>query len=100
MSPRKTTSDLKTFLIALISANAFYYNIKKASLEFFTTSLYKINRFLNNYKEDPKNAALVASWLLRKYTIFNNIFSKTAANKLLEYYPYNYKIQLTEPLLH
>ena len=44
-------SQLLTLDIVAISAPTFYTNLKKESNEFFTTSLYEINRFIDEKRE-------------------------------------------------
>ena len=44
-------SQLLTLNIAAISAPTFYTNLKKESNELFTTSLYKIDRFINEKRK-------------------------------------------------
>jgi hypothetical protein len=48
--------------IALISANRFHFNMKRRENEFFTTTLYKIDRVLEDkrlLKDDPNNVDLL-----------------------------------------
>jgi hypothetical protein len=55
---------LPSFCIALLSANRFYFNLKRKENEFFTTSLYEIDRILNDcylaeQPNNPDNAELI-----------------------------------------
>ena len=86
--------------IALISANAFHYTMKRKENEFFTTSLYEIERILEERLEqdDPDNAKLVQDRLPSVYKSYSDVFSKTAADQLPEHRPYDHKVVLTEPL--
>lgn len=74
--------DPYTFSIALISANAFHFNMKRKENEFFTTSLYEINQVLDWSEEDSDNADLVDNRLPPEYYAFYDVFSKTAADQL------------------
>ncbi|EUC39965.1 hypothetical protein COCMIDRAFT_59545, partial [Bipolaris oryzae ATCC 44560] len=68
--------------ILLISANAFHYTMKRKENEFFTISIYKIDRILEErrLKDDPKNAKLVQDRLPPVYHPYQDVFSKTAAD--------------------
>jgi hypothetical protein len=53
-----------SFCIVLLSVNGFYFNLKRKENKFFTTSLYKINRLLDDrhlvdLPNDPDNAELI-----------------------------------------
>jgi hypothetical protein len=90
-----------SFQIALLSANAFHYKMKQQQNEFFTTSLYEIERVLEEKKgvqDDPDNARLVQERLPPRYYRYRDVFSKTAAEELPEHRPYDHKIVLEEPL--
>ncbi|EOA85747.1 uncharacterized protein SETTUDRAFT_28931, partial [Exserohilum turcica Et28A] len=86
--------------ISLISANAFHYTMKRKENEFFTTSIYEIDRILEErqMKDDPDNAKLVQDRLPSVYHAYRDVFSRTAADQLPEHRPYDHKIVLTEPL--
>ena len=94
------TSSLTPPRIALISANAFHYTMKRQENEFFTTSLYEIDRILEDRQppDDPENAKLVQDRLPSVYHPYRDVFSKTAADQLPKHRPYDHKIVLTEPL--
>lgn len=88
-----------TFQIALISANAFHFNLKRKENEFFTTSIYEIDRLIERkMEEDVDNAKLVRERLPAFYQQYKDVFSKTAAEQLPEHRPYDHKIVLEEPL--
>jgi hypothetical protein len=75
--------------------------MKQQQNEFFTTSLYKIKRVLEEKKgvqDDPDNARLVQEQLPPRYYQYQDVFSKTAAEELPEHRPYDHKIVLEEPL--
>jgi hypothetical protein len=86
---------LPSFRIALLSANRFHFNLKRKENEFFTTSLYEINRIL----DDRYLAELIQEQLPYIYKDYKDVFSKTAANQLPEHRAYDHWIVLTEPLL-
>ena len=90
--------------IALISSISFYIGIKRRENEFFTTSLYKINRIINKKQRSIKAANKSKANILRrtvplKYYDLINVFSKKESNKLLLYYLYNHKIKLIGDIL-
>ena len=100
--PQPQTTN-RTPSIALISANAFHFNMKRSSNEFFTTSLYEIERISDRHRipqnqDDPENAKLIQERLPPRYRSYRDVFSKTAADQLPEHRPYDHKIVLTEPL--
>ena len=87
--------------IALISANRFHFNMKRKENEFFTTTLYEIDRVLEHKRsleDDPDNADLLRDRLPPVYQEYRDVFSKTAADQLPEHRFYDHKIVLTEPL--
>src|SRR5450631_538852 len=51
--------QLVTLDIAAISAPAFHINLKKKSNEFFTTSLYEIDRLITEKREERLDAERV-----------------------------------------
>jgi len=81
--------------ITVISAIAFYFNIYRKDNKVFITSLYKINRIINNREEKPAketNEELVKRLLFTIYIDYKNAFLKAALNKLPPHRTYNYKI--------
>jgi hypothetical protein len=95
---------LPSFRIALLSANGFHFNLKRKENEFFTTSLYEIDRILDDrhlaeQPDDPDNAELIRERLPYIYKDYKDVFSKTAADQLPEHRAYDHWIVLTEPLL-
>ena len=81
--------------IAVISAVAFYFNIYRKDNKVFITSLYKINRIINEREEElakETNEELIKRLLLTIYTRYKGIFLKAALNELPPYRMYNYKI--------
>ena len=86
--------------ISAISANALHFSLRKPQNEFFTTSLYEINRVLEDVRsrDDPENARLLSERLPDRYAQFADVFSKREAESLPEHRPYDHKIVLEEPL--
>ena len=83
--------------IAVISAIVFYFNIYRRDNKVFITSLYKINRIINEREEKPAketNKELVKRLLPTIYVGYKNVFLKVALDELLPYQTYNYKIKL------
>ena len=90
--------------IALISGISFHIGIKRKKNEFFTMSLYKINRIINKKQGSIKAINKSEANILRrtvplKYHDLINIFSKKESNKLPLYRLYNYKIKLIGDIL-
>ncbi len=101
-----------TIDICQITANAFHLNLKKKDNEFFTTSLYEIDRLLKERQEteDPERVRgpleqrlneTELQWLRRilprEFRDYADVFSKEASNVLPLHCPYDHKIVLTEP---
>ena len=92
--------------IAAISAPAFYINLKKRSNKFFTTSLYKIDRLIEEKRrerlstevspiepEESKEAILYRT-VPPKWHDLIKAFLKQEGDKLPPYREYDYKIEL------
>jgi len=74
--------------IAVISAIAFYFNMYQKDNEVFITSLYKINRIINEREEKPikkTNKELVKCLLPTVYTKYKDAFLRVALDKLPPY---------------
>ena len=97
--PSQSTPTVCT-TISAISANAFHFSLQKPQNEFFTTSLYEINRVLEEVQtaDDPENVQLLTERLPAKYAAYADVFSKREAESLPEHRPYDHKIVLEEPL--
>jgi hypothetical protein len=80
--------------IAIISAEGFYFNFYKNNNELFGTSLYEINRLI----DERQNLLIITEEELahvpEAYRDFINIFSKAASDQLPPYRSYNHKIIL------
>jgi len=73
----------------------FHFNIYRKDNKVFTTSLYKINRIINNREErldKETNKELVKRLLSTIYTGYKDAFLKAALDKLPPYQTYDYKI--------
>jgi hypothetical protein len=88
--------------ICQISANAFHYNMKRKENEFFQTSLYEIDRVINELEEglieDNDTLQLIHRKLPKSYTGFEDVFSKAESDRLPPHRFYDHKIQLEAPL--
>lgn len=94
-----TVTPPAKFQIATISANAFHFNMKKSSNEFFTTSLYEIERRIQTLSEqDTLEHSLLDQKLPSDYDSYRDVFDKAEADKLPIHRPYDHKIVLEEPL--
>ena len=94
-APASTMS--KGLDICMISANAFHFNMKRATSEFFTTSVYEIDRVIEEKEqadEDPDTARLINEKLPREYHRYKDVFSKTDSDKLPPHRIYDHKIEL------
>lgn len=83
--------------IAAISAVAFHFNMYRKDNEVFTTSLYEIDRIINDREERPAEETdeeLVERLLPTIYTDYKDAFSKAASDKLPPHRTYDHKIQL------
>ena len=83
--------------IAAISAIAFHFNMYRKNNEVFTTSLYEINRIINEREEkltEETDEELVERLFPTIYARHKGAFSKAASDELPPYRTYDYKIQL------
>ena len=81
--------------IAIISAIAFHFNIYRKDNKVFITSLYKINRIINEREEElakETDEELIKRLLPTIYASYKDIFLKVALDELPPYRIYNYKI--------
>ena len=81
--------------IAAISAIAFHFNMYRRDNKVFITSLYKINRIINEREEKPAKETdkeLVKRLLPTIYVGYKDAFLKAASDKLPSYRTYDYKI--------
>jgi transposase InsO family protein len=94
------SSQKQTIDIAAISAIGIHYNLRVPSNEAFTTSIYEIDRILQEQEETPDKQE-AANWeALRKvlppdhFRKYQNVFSKQESDKLPPHRPYDHKIEL------
>ena len=98
-----------TIDICGISAEAFYLNMKRSNNVVFTTSLYEIDRILEERQSQEADLAegdqqpdeTELQWLQRvlpnDYKDFADVFSKEASNVLPPHRSYDHKIQIDDP---
>jgi hypothetical protein len=72
----------------------FYYNLKRRTNELFSTSLYEIDRLIEDRLNffSPIKKKLV--YIPETYRDFINIFSKAVSDRLPPHRSYDYKIVL------
>ena len=91
-----------SFSIRQVSANVFHHNMQMPGTEFFTSSLYEIDRIIdevtNTPLDDDKTTALIRAKLPARYSSYKDVFSKAASDTLAPHRSYDHKIVLTEPL--
>lgn len=94
------TSPISPISIFGISAQAFHHNMNRKGSEFFQTSLYEINRILDERDEveDPDTNRLLDEKLPKEYSHLRRAFSKVDSDKLPPHRPYDHKIRLEAPL--
>jgi hypothetical protein len=86
--------------VALISPAGFHHNLYKADNELFTTSLYEIDRLLEDKRaeerdtEERDNEELVDALLPSQHHPFRDVFSKQAADEMPPHRTYDHKIVL------
>ena len=90
--------------LAMISAPAFIRNLKDPTHEFFTTSLYEIDRILEDRNletpaEEETEEQMLRRTVPKEYYDLIDVFSKTASDELPLHRTYDYKIQLEGDLL-
>jgi hypothetical protein len=97
-------AKLVTIDLAMISAPAFIRNLKDPTHEFFTTSLYEIDRILEDRNLESPAEEETEEQMLRRivpktYHDLIDVFSKSASDKLPPHRSYDHKIQLEGDLL-
>jgi hypothetical protein len=98
--------DLVQIDISCIGAVGFYRTLIKPDTELFVTSLYEIDRIIEEKeaeaiqaeaaREELANKELIEQKLLHQYYDFKDVFSKAASDILALYCEYNLKIELEE----
>jgi len=96
VKPAKTLHQID---IACIGAEAFTRHLKNPSAETFITSLYEIDRAIDEKQapeitDDAEMQALIDRVLPERYRSFRDVFSKNASDELSPHRPYDLKIEL------
>ncbi len=86
--------------ICQISANALHFNMKRPGTEFFQTSIYELDRIIDERmgNEDAETDELLDERLPPEHAQFRDVFSKVASDQLPPHRSYDHKIQLEDPL--
>jgi hypothetical protein len=99
--PTKSSRGKKVFAanIAQLNETGFHINLMQKETEFFTTSLYKIDRIIeekaNPAQEDSETEEeLLARTVPLEYHDLIKVFSKKESDKLPPHRQYDHKIQL------
>lgn len=98
----KTNKKLLEINVVLISSADFYHNLYKKDNEFFTTSLYEVDRILVDKRvkerdtKDRENEELIDSLLSLYLHEFKNVFSKSVADEMSSHRVYDHKIVLKD----
>lgn len=103
-APRTPKIDPRVIVdIAAIGAAPFHRHLKKKGSEVFLTSLYEIDRViedkrnLERIKENNEEEELVRERLPTQYKEYADVFSKEASDRMPPYRPKNdYRIELEE----
>jgi hypothetical protein len=72
----------------------FYFNLRKKTNELFSTSLYKVDRLIEDYRNFLFFIKKELAQVPEAYHDFINIFSKVASDLLPPHRSYDYKIIL------
>jgi hypothetical protein len=98
--PSVTVQRLPQFDICGIGAVGFHRNLKQPGTVAFTTSLYEIDRLIEerqgSFKEELTDDQLVDLKLPPQYHSFKDVFSKAASDTLPPHRTYDHKIELEE----
>src|SRR5436189_4918383 len=100
----KQTASLPPVDIYCIGAVGFYWTLIKPDATPFITSLYEIDRLIEqkeieeiqkeSVQEELTNEELITQKLPSQYTDFRDIFSKAASDMLAPHWKYDLKIEL------
>jgi hypothetical protein len=93
MAVRKP-ADLPPVDICCIGAVGFYRNLVQPDTIAFTTSLYEIDRILEEKESELTDEELVEQKLPHRYRKFEDVFSKAASDILPPHRPYDHKIEI------
>jgi hypothetical protein len=91
-------SNLPPINIAMIGAAGFHRNLQKKENVLFSTSLYEIDRIIEEkqaaLKNEETDEQLVERLLPKEYTDLREGFSKAASDTLAPHRPYDHRIEL------
>jgi predicted aspartyl protease/transposase InsO family protein len=96
-----------SFSISEISANALHHEMQQPDSEFFITSIYELNRILDDHlnqerddvpMDDDETRLLIQERLPSEYAQYADVFSKAMSNQLPPHRSYDHKIILNEKL--
>jgi transposase InsO family protein len=90
----KPAQQLPTTDIAEISAVGLHYHMKDKANEFFTTSLYEMDRLIEEREEDEETQELIRTKLPEAYKDYSDVVSKAASDTLPPHRLYDHKIIL------
>ncbi len=96
----KKTTDLPPVDICCIGAVGFYRNLVQPDTVAFTTSLYEIDRIIEEKEtlaqeeDELTDEELVERKLPHQYREFKDVFSKAASDMLPPHRPYDHKIEI------
>jgi transposase InsO family protein len=95
-APQQQTID-----IAAVSAIGFHYNLRVPENEAFTTSIYEIDRVLQDRQEtidaqeqEEDYLEAIRKVLPPEYWKYQDVYSKSESDKLPPHRPYDHKIEL------
>jgi hypothetical protein len=80
--------------LAVIDTTGFHFNLKRKENELFSTSLYEVNRLIDERLNPPSPTEEELTHVPEVYRGFIDIFSKTASDQLPPHRLYNHKIIL------
>jgi hypothetical protein len=92
--------DLYLIDITTINSNGFHLSIYRPDNEVFSTSLYEIDRILEDREEeeaDVDSASAEGPRMPAAYSEYKDVGSKAASDVLPPHWTYNHKITLNKP---
>jgi len=94
---RTSREPLPTIDIAHISATGFHFNLYRPENEVFQTSLYEIDRILEEREQltgEDEEVQCIQRLLPKEYAAYLDVFSKAASNILPPHRTYDHQIRL------
>ena len=92
--PTIKPQDLAVIDIAQISATGFHFHLYRPENEVFQTSIYEIDRIIQDREELLEDEKELLVKLPSKYRDYVDVFSKAASNTLPPHRAYDHQIQL------